>query len=213
MGAADEKLLFLALSTVLNRVIRNLFAKLTLPLHGLTSLRTNCFIPQKCHFIATLLFLTQMKANTPPWNKFEIEPGIYSIILLENQTLEYVSCLRGPIKKCLSLGLLIYSPPLPKYQLNWTHWYLGLTPCFDHFFYAQCFYQLLYFVLGRVQHLQWMGLHRVRRFQSSGPGCLWPGISWPGLAGCLWPVLSGAPSRQVAALGPSSRQPPIGQGN
>ena len=34
MGAVDEKLLFLALSTVLNRVIRNLFAKLTLTLHG-----------------------------------------------------------------------------------------------------------------------------------------------------------------------------------
>ena len=64
MGAADEKLLFLALSTVLNRVIRNLFAKLTLPLHGLTSLRTNCFISQKCHFMASLVIHTDESRAT-----------------------------------------------------------------------------------------------------------------------------------------------------
>ena len=60
----DEKLLFLALSTVLNRVIRNLFAKLTLPLHGLTSLRTNCFISQKCHFMASLVIHTDESRAT-----------------------------------------------------------------------------------------------------------------------------------------------------
>ena len=64
MGAADEKLLFLALSTVLNRVIRNLFAKLTLPLHGLTSLCTNCFISQKCHFMASLVIHTDESRAT-----------------------------------------------------------------------------------------------------------------------------------------------------
>ena len=121
--------------------------------------------------------------------------------------------LKGTHQKVLKFGTANLLPPSPKISIKLNALVFRIDSLPWPLFLRACFYQLLYFVLGRVQHLQWMGLHRVRRFQSSGPGCLWPGISWPGLAGCLWPVLSGAPSRQVAALGPSSRQPPIGQGN